>query len=563
MSDEKAKINFEKGIKFYKEKKIDLAIKNFEEALKFSPNRPSILKNLAIIYFSKKNFEKANDILINLEEQKINDHELDELKFKVLKNLNKQNELKLFLEKKINFTKSDNFYFIYQKMIYPDFFETQDQIDKSRELINKNLDEILDLPKVELNLDKKILAPPIFNLSYDQFNNLEINKKIVKVFRKIYPQLNNSLVSGKKNNKIKIGFFSEFFSNHTIGKLFKGLIFKLDKSIFEITVFHSKNTMNTKIFKEFLNSEITLGIKNIILEKNFSDKMITIKNENLDIVFFPEIGMSTEFYYLSFLRIAKTQITSWGHPITSGNDSIDYFLSSEFLKGDQDKELFSEKMIYLKHLPMYFYKPKIKTDLNKNELANQKIYFCSQTMIKFHPHFDEILKKILLEDKNAKIFLIDDKIQGTRLKQRLKKNIKNNYEKIQFLDKLSVDDYINKCGEASVLLDTLYFGAGNSFHESMYYGTPSISLPTQNLKSKIVSGAYKQMKVENPPICNNIEEYVKKAVELANLEPKKMLYMKNYYKKKANDFLYENEHFIEEMNTLFIDLFNENEKTSI
>ena len=51
-------------------------------------------------------------------------------------------------------------------------------------------------------------------------------------------------------------------------------------------------------------------------------------------------------------------------------------------------------------------------------------------MIKFHPHFDEILKKILLEDKNAKIFLIDDKIQGTRLKQRLKKNIKNNYEKI-------------------------------------------------------------------------------------------------------------------------------------
>ena len=101
MSDEKAKINFEKGIKFYKEKKIDLAIKNFEEALKFSPNRPSILKNLAIIYFSKKNFEKANDILINLEEQKINDHELDELKFKVLKNLNKQNELKLFLEKKL------------------------------------------------------------------------------------------------------------------------------------------------------------------------------------------------------------------------------------------------------------------------------------------------------------------------------------------------------------------------------------------------------------------------------------------------------------------------------
>lgn len=563
MSDEKAKKYFEKGINFYKEKKIDLAQQNFEEALKYSPKRLSILKNLALIHFSKKNYEKVDKILREIENQNIDDKELDELRFKVLKNLNKSNQLKQFLDKKVNFTKSNNFYYIYHKLMYPDFFNTQDEIDKNRDKINKDLDEILSLSNIELNLDKDILEPPIFNLSYDQFDNLEINKKIVKVFRKIYPSLNNFLVTEKKNNKIKIGFFSEFFSNHTIAKLFKGLIFKLDRSIFDITVFHSKNTRKTSTFNEFLNSEITLGIKNIILEENFSDKINTIRNENLDIVFFPDIGMSSEFYYLSFLRIARIQITSWGHPITSANESIDYFLSSNFLKGDNDKKIFSEKMIYLKHLPMYFYRPKIQKPLNDDEIINQRVYFCSQTLIKFHPHFDEILKKILLEDKYAKIYLIEDNVLGNKLRNRLKKNISINYDNIKFLNKLPIDKYINKCGEASVLLDTLYFGAGNSFHESMYYGTPTVTLPTQNLKSKIVTGAYKQMQINDPPISIDTDDYVKRAIELANLDPKKMLDLKYHYKKKANELLYENEHFIEEMTTLFIDLFNKNEKTSI
>ena len=67
MSDEKAKKYFEKGINFHKEKKIDLAQQSFEEALKYSPNRPSILKNLAIIHFYKKNYEKVDEILKKLE----------------------------------------------------------------------------------------------------------------------------------------------------------------------------------------------------------------------------------------------------------------------------------------------------------------------------------------------------------------------------------------------------------------------------------------------------------------------------------------------------------------
>tara|TARA_B100000767_G_C19583589_1_gene458376 strand:+ start:19 stop:798 length:780 start_codon:yes stop_codon:yes gene_type:complete len=256
------------------------------------------------------------------------------------------------------------------------------------------------------------------------------------------------------------------------------------------------------------------------------------------------------------VRLAKKQITSWGHPITSGNNSIDYFLSSKLLETDNAQKKFSEKLILFEHLPMYFYKPKINKTLSKEEMIKRNIYFCSQTLIKVHPNFDEIINKILTKDKKAKIFFIQDKskIISKKLFERFKKNIPLRYESINFIDQLRVEDYINFCGSASVLLDTLYFGAGNSFHESMFYGTPTITMPTKHLKSRIVVGAYKQMKIENPPVVGEIDEYVDRAVEIANLNEKNMLDVKNYYSKNANLYLYENINIIKNLEKFFINI---------
>ena len=56
-------------------------------------------------------------------------------------------------------------------------------------------------------------------------------------------------------DKIRIGIVSEFFTDHTIGKLYKDLIFSLDKNKFETFVFHSKKTSSGEIFNEFKKKE--------------------------------------------------------------------------------------------------------------------------------------------------------------------------------------------------------------------------------------------------------------------------------------------------------------------
>ena len=55
----------------------------------------------------------------------------------------------------------------------------------------------------------------------------------------------------------------------------------------------------------------------------------------MNIIFYPDIGMSIEFYFLSLIRLAKYQIMSWGHPETTGSNSIDFYLCSKNCVNDK------------------------------------------------------------------------------------------------------------------------------------------------------------------------------------------------------------------------------------
>ena len=118
-----------------------------------------------------------------------------------------------------------------------------------------------------------------------------------------------------------------------------------------------------------------------------------------------------------------------------------------------------------------------------------------------------------------------------------------------------MNDYINHCGSASVILDPYYFGSGNSFHESMYYGTPTVTKPTNYSKSRIATGAYKQMKIEKPPVVKTSEEYVEKAIEIANNKSKN-LKIKKYYRDSAEKYLFENMKFIRDLENIFFEITN-------
>lgn len=552
MNEIEAKKIFNEAQKNFENFNYEKARELWLKILKFYPENLSLLRNISLTYFNQANFFETENILKKIIKINLKETNALNMLILVLEEQDKIEEAKQFIDIGLNNNLLNDHWKIKKELLIPMIKNDTDEMIKFRSNIDKFIEEILNNQNdYNFNINDHLIKPPQFGLSYDQFDNLEINKKCVTLFRKIYPELNEIyLHKNAPSSKIKLGFISEYFTDHTIGKLFKGIILKIDKKKFEVFVFHSEQTKKGSILNELINAENKGIIKNIFLPKDFKQKQISILDKKLDILFYAEIGLSLQLYFLSYIRLAKYQVTSWGHPETTGNDSIDYFISSKLIESENSNKNFSEKLICSESLPMFYYKPKVKNILDVEKISKINLYSCPQTLFKLHPDFDKIIEGIQKRDKNSIFYFIEDsnKALNNIFINRLKKNIKINIDRIHFLETMNWEEYINHCGRASVLLDPLYFGAGNSFYESMFYGTPTITMPTNYTKSRLVLGAYNQMEISDMkfnPIVKTIDDYVNSAVEIAN--NRNLIDIKHQFKSKAEIKLYENEKSISDL----------------
>ncbi len=531
----------------------------FEKLLKDFPRNLSVLKNLSHCYAYIKEFEKAENCIKEIINIKPNEPFAYQFLASILKDQDKIEEATLIVNQGLKKGLINEKWEVQKNLFFPKIPSDNNDIIKYRRKIEDEVEKILDV-NFEKKLDydnDQIIVPPHVDLSYSNLDNLEINKKSVQAFKKLFRILNEESYSKIEiKDKIRIGIISEFFTDHTIGKLYKDLIFSLDKNKFETFVFHSKKTSSGEIFHEFKKKEKEGVLKNEILPIKLSEKINVIKQFKLNIIFYPEIGLSIEFYYLALMRLAKYQITTFGHPETTGSNSIDFFLISKNCINDNTQKHYSEKLLLMNYLPMVYSKPCTKRKLTEDELAKKNIYSCPQTLFKIHPDFDQIIFDILERDKKGVVYLIKDrnKVWYKKLIKRLSKNKKYDSKKIVFMDPLSYEDYLLHLGRSSVLLDPLYYGAGNSFFESMLFGTPTITFPTDHIKSRLVLGAYKQMEVKHPPIATSIQNYIDLAVKYANRDDIRAL--KDTYKTAAEEKLFNTKKAGEEFNKIISNLFN-------
>jgi len=490
--------------------KIDESINCYQNATKINPNSIAGNSNLANLYIDICNIEEARKC------------------FKKLFDLLPNN-----IEYKIN-----------NGLLVTPIVQSIDEINLIRENYNKNLN-FLSKFNFDTYSPGYSIESNFFYLAFHNKNNLEIMKNTANLFYKIIPNIN--YISKKKKNKdqkkIKIGFISEFLSNHTVGKLFGGLIKNIDRRKFNVTVVHTSETFSNQIKDEIDNS----ADKVINLEPKIKEQQKQIENENFDIIFYPEIGMSSTIYFLAFSRLAPVQIVSWGHPETTGINTIDYFFSSTLFEKNNAEKKYSENLICLDEFPIYYEPLKnigpLKNRADLNLPKDVRLYGCPQSLFKLHPDFDGILAKILEKDPKGYIVFIGGKGKYRfwleSLKKRWSKNFSILNDRILFTNRLSQLEFISFCNCTNVLLDPIYFGGGNTFLESMIVGTPTITLSGNYLRSNITAAAYKQMKIINPPIAKNSEEFVNLAIELAKNKKKNEELRKNL-KNAAHKHLYKN-----------------------
>lgn len=322
----------------------------------------------------------------------------------------------------------------------------------------------------------------------------------------------------EKGERLRVGFATAFFRLHSVWKMpLGGWIQHIDPAQFETFGYHTGQRKD----------DITLQAYSLMdhfHEGTFQQLADQIRRDNLHVLIFPEIGMDPISTQLASLNLAPVQCNSWGHPITCGMPTIDYFLSSEYMESTQSRDHYSENLILLPHLGFYYTPLQLQDasiDAEKLGIKASCIkYLCCQSLFKYMPQYDEIFVTLAKEVPRAQfIFIYDTDFKKNNFLRRLdalfaKHNLRVN-DYVIMVPRLSMEQFSTLCKTCDIFLDSIGWSGCNSTIEALEQGLPVITLPGTTMRSRHSFAILKHMNMTQT-VVNNIEEYVAMAKKLAD-----------------------------------------------
>lgn len=374
-----------------------------------------------------------------------------------------------------------------------------------------------------------VAAGPSFYLAYQNCNDRPILEDLAVALRSRIPAIVHEAphVAGWRppatdGRKIRVGFLSMLLFTHTIGKLTQSYIRHLDRSRFEVVLLHLPGALHDA-FRRGLDAAAD---KCVELPRGLAAQQQAVAAQQLDVLFYPDIGMSPESYFLAHGRLAPVQMVTWGHPDTTGLPCVDYFISADSIEPEGAECHYTEHLIRMDRLPSC-YQPQMAPSriLTREALGlppGVRLYGCPQSLFKFHPDFDAVLDDIARLDPDGRIVVLRTKNKfEAQLLSRWERMYPNLAERVLMLSRLDLAEFMALLAHMDVLLDPIHFGSGNTLYEAMVYGTPIVTWPGQFMRGRIVAGAYHQMKVADPPVAARLEDYAPLAVSLARDEARR------------------------------------------
>jgi protein O-GlcNAc transferase len=412
-------------------------------------------------------------------------------------------------------------------VIYPD----QQHILLSRESYHKELIYLRDTVSLETPQGINAAVDAVgshqpFYLAYQGCNDRELQciygDLVCHIMSCRYPQfaVRPSMPSHATMEPLRIGIVSAYFHYHSNWKLpIKGWIENIDKNRFELYGYYTgrKKDQETALARQHFNR----FIEDVY---SFEELCRIIQKDNLHILVYPEIGMDPLTLKLAALRLAPVQCTSWGHPDTSGLPTIDYYLSSELMEPPNGDEHYTEQLIRLTNLSVYYTPRDISPVVVKRDSFGLRpesiLYLCCQSLYKYLPQHDEVYPRIakqLVDCQfmfivNHKSKLVTDKFQS-RIEKAFNKFDLDISKHVVFLPRLDPEHFhaINRM--ADIYLDSIGWSGCNSTFEALDCNLPVVTMPGAFMRGRHSVAILRMMEITET-IALSIDEYISIAVKL-------------------------------------------------
>ena len=409
----------------------------------------------------------------------------------------------------------------------PILYADEDEIVLRREAYEKKLLAIcadVEAGTVQGDLVKAIEFRQPFQLAYQGHNDCYLQtlygSLVCRIIEREHPTSFLPRPPGPEE-PVKIGFVSAFFHQHPVWNLLiKGWISQLDRKRFRTFGYHIGTHRDTE-------TDVAATICD-----RFVDRILTVKDCRREILtdaphvlIYPGQLMENISLQLAAQRLAPVQCNSWGHPETSGMPTLDYFLSSDVMEPPDAEQHYTEKLVRLPNLSIY-YEP-IKTDniaMTRDELglrSDATVFWSGQSLFKYLPQFDHVFPRIAKEAVNCQfVFIKHFSSKITELfQERLDRTfaafgLEASYHCV-FLPRLSVGQFVGAIGQCDVFLDSILWSGGNSTLETLPHNIPIVTMPGPFMRSRHSAAILQMMGIEET-IAGTIDDYISIAVRLAN-----------------------------------------------
>jgi len=281
-----------------------------------------------------------------------------------------------------------------------------------------------------------------------------------------------------------------------------------------------------------------------------------IREDAPDVLIYPEVGMDGATMALAALRLAPVQCVSWGHPVTTGLPTMDYFLTSEAMEPADSENSYSETLVRLPELSISYSKPDLpaleRTRADFGLPQNKVLYLCCQSLFKYLPENDDVWVDIKKGCMDAHFVFINNK--SSKLTDRFKSRLGCRFTEAgldltdcsTFVGPLQFEDYLQLNGLCDIYLDSLGWSGGNTSLEALAWSLPMVTWKGEWMRGRHTAAILDLMSMSEW-VADDRPGYVERAIILG-LDPEKRREVREMLKERCEQ-IYSNRGSIRALET--------------
>lgn len=345
--------------------------------------------------------------------------------------------------------------------------------------------QVFSFPRPERDLGQA--AWTNFYLAYQGREDRALQERYGAFLRRILapavPQLLEPRARRAGGDRIRVGFLSHFFFNCTAGRYFASWVTSLDAKRFETIVYYTNEWMaddTRRIAQAAARFRHLPGRPLLTLAK-------IVAGDALDVLVYPELGMHPETFTLAGLRLAPVQCAGWGHPNTTGQPEIDWFISPAPMEPADAQRQYSERLALLPGLGTRYAMPRTDSQESRADFGlpdERTLYLLPQSLFKIHPDNDELLARVLARDPDGVAVLFASHHEALtqqfagRLAAAFERHGLDIHERTRFLAPFMPHPrYLRLNQLCDVMIDTMHWSGGNTSLDALAMGLPVVTQP--------------------------------------------------------------------------------------